>query len=74
MRERETIAEGKNDDIEIREEEKAAVVNPQTLKAYFEYSQPIETGHAADALRDSADELVGAELSEAVGRRRQPSS
>ena len=34
-----------------------------------EYSQPTETGHAADALRDSAGELVHGEDPAAVGRR-----
>ena len=33
------------------------------------YLQIIETGHAADALRDSAGELVVVEVPAAVGRR-----
>ena len=38
----------------------------RTLKAYLEYLQLSETGHAADALRDSAGELVVVEAPAAV--------
>ena len=42
----------------------------QSLKADLEYLQIPETGHAADALRDSAGELVAVEFpAAAVGRR-----
>ena len=43
----------------------------EPFKAYFEYLQILETGHAGDAVRDGAGELVVAEVPAVVGRRRR---
>ena len=64
--------EGENEENLLMEKkrQRRQGVNPQSLD--LEYLQCIETGHAADALRDGAGELVVFEGPAAVGSWWQP--
>ena len=53
---------------ESRSSETSERKGVNSLKVYLGYLQLNETGHAADALRDGAGELVAVEPPAAVGR------
>ena len=61
------LCEGKNEEMERKRRQG---VNPRKPIVHI-YFQPSENGHAADALRDSAGELVAEEVPAAVSRRRR---